>query len=301
MDLEIGLIPGFLVLAEEGHYGRAASRLHLTSSALTKRIQRLERQLGVSLVERNPVGVLGLTAAGQRFATAAAPLLAQAEIAREAARATPPRYLIRLGIPAATNFPRRTQLAGMARDIRCSYPEARLICVNVPFSQLSRSLSENRVDVLCTIAPVRHLAVDSFPLAVKSARIGVVGSRHSLAEAEAVDVATFAAEPMLYNPRAPEEWMSPFWLGDVRPRREARLVEIQAQNQASVLRDTINGRAVITSLAMVGADLGPHLRAVALTGATPMVIHAARRHHDRRGAVQALVDAFRVLSPRDLQ
>ncbi|MEV6862112.1 LysR family transcriptional regulator, partial [Streptosporangium subroseum] len=74
MDLNLGLVADFLVLVQERHYGRAAVRLHLTSSALTKRIQRLEGQLGVVLVERGPAGVFAVTSAGRRFAIAAEPL-----------------------------------------------------------------------------------------------------------------------------------------------------------------------------------------------------------------------------------
>jgi DNA-binding transcriptional LysR family regulator len=54
VDLELELVANFLVLMREMHYGRAAARLHLTQAALTKRIQRLERQLGVVLLERPP-------------------------------------------------------------------------------------------------------------------------------------------------------------------------------------------------------------------------------------------------------
>lgn len=89
MNLDLGLVADFLVLVQERHYGRAAVRLHLTSSALTKRIQRLERQLGVALIERGPSGVLAVTSAGQRFELAAGPLIAQASAARDSARATP--------------------------------------------------------------------------------------------------------------------------------------------------------------------------------------------------------------------
>ncbi|GII61016.1 hypothetical protein Skr01_11010 [Sphaerisporangium krabiense] len=92
MDLDLGLVADFLVLVQERHYGRAAVRLHLTSSALTKRVRRLERQLGVALVERDPAGVLAVTSAGRRFAAAAVPLIAQAGAARDSARAAPARY-----------------------------------------------------------------------------------------------------------------------------------------------------------------------------------------------------------------
>ena len=45
-----------------------------------------------------------------------------------------------------------------------------------------------------------------------------------MAHAAAVDVENFAARPMLYNPDVPDEWMSLFYLGDIRSRREAQLV-----------------------------------------------------------------------------
>jgi DNA-binding transcriptional LysR family regulator len=66
----------FLALVEEGHFGRAAVRLRVSPSALTERIERLERQVGVSLLVRNAAGLAGLTPAGARFAAQAAPLLA---------------------------------------------------------------------------------------------------------------------------------------------------------------------------------------------------------------------------------
>ena len=53
-------------------------------------------------------------------------------------------------------------------------------------------------------------------LAVGAAASGVVGERHHLAEAGTIDIASFAAEPMLFNPRAPAAWMRPFWLEDLR-------------------------------------------------------------------------------------
>ena len=300
MDLDLGLIPSFLVLIEEGHYGRAATRQHLTSSALTRRIQRLERQVGVPLVERSSAGVIGPTAAGERFAVAAAPLVAQAAAARRSARSATPQDVVRLGVPAATNFHQRIDLAGMARRIRLDFPQARLACIDVPFPMLDRCLGENRVDVLCTITPVRDASIDSIPLGVTSRRIGVVGERHPLAEAGTVDVDVFAAEPMLFNPRAPAAWMSPFWLEDVRSRREARLVAIDAEDQQTVLRETFAGHAVIATLATLGPNLGSQLHAVTLSGSAPVVFHIAHRHGDRRGPVQALVEAFQRLSPRDL-
>jgi DNA-binding transcriptional LysR family regulator len=289
MDLDLGLVASFLVLLDEKHYGRAAVRLHVTSPALTKRIQRFERR---------PRGALTPTPAGQRFATAAVPLLTQARAAREIARVAPDRFTLRIGIPAGSgDFLRGVNLAGIARTVRGNFPEVRLVCLDVPFSALKSCLPERGVDVLWTSAPVRHPDVDSFPLAVTSARIGVVSARHAFADAPAVSVEDFCALPMLYNPSLPDEWMSPFWLGDIRPRREALLVPVDATNQAGVMRHALDVSAVTTNLEVTAGLLGPHLRAVPLVGAAPVAFQAARRRTDRRGAVAALLEAFQALPP----
>lgn len=301
MELDIGLIPGLLVLAEEGHYGRAAERMHFTASALTKRIQRLEQQVGVGLIERGPAGVLGLTAAGERFVAAAEPLIAQAAAARRSALGAQSLCTLRIGFPAGTDFHLRIDLPGLVGGVRRSYPEVRIAVQGVPFWQLTSSLTDHRIDLLCTIAPVRHRTVESFPLQVVSARIGVVGVRHPLADSEAVDVASFADQPMLFNPGAPEEWMNPFWLGDIRPASEARLVAIDAQDQSAVLRHTLMGRSVITTIATLTGSLGPQLRPLTLTNSPPVTFHIARRRGDQRGAVRALVAAFQALPHQELQ
>lgn len=54
----------FQVLAEELNFGRAAARLHMAQPPLTRQIQALEHDLGATLFERTPRGVL-LTIAGQ--------------------------------------------------------------------------------------------------------------------------------------------------------------------------------------------------------------------------------------------
>lgn len=75
----------FIMLAHECHFGRAASRLFVTQSALSRRIQHLELDLAVSLFSREGKRV-ELTAAGQAFLPEAEAILQRMEVARRAAQ-----------------------------------------------------------------------------------------------------------------------------------------------------------------------------------------------------------------------
>jgi DNA-binding transcriptional LysR family regulator len=301
MDLDLSLAASFLVLAEEGHYGHAAARLHMTPSALSKRIQRLERQLGVTVIDRGPAGVLRVTTAGRRFADAAGPLLTHAATVRETARTRPDRYTVRIGFPAGTLASLSALgLDSVIRDVRRSYPEARFVGREIAFTELAKCLPDQYVDVLWTNSSVRHMAVESHRTQVSTELIGVVAARHRLAEAGSIDVEQYCEEPMLYGPDIPEEWMAPFWLAGLRSKHEARLIEIAAQDHASVLRKVVGGDAVITNVATMRPLLGPRLRAVTLLGGPRMGFYAARRNDDHRGAVQEVLNAFLAVPPRTL-
>lgn len=85
MDLDLAQVRAFTAVAEHRHFGRAAAELNLTQQALSKRIQRLEVQIGEMLLERSP-GRVALTDAGKRFLPYAAQALAAADAAVTAAR-----------------------------------------------------------------------------------------------------------------------------------------------------------------------------------------------------------------------
>lgn len=57
MTLSIRALRHFSVLAEEGQYSKAARRLHLTQSALTRSIQSLEEALGLPIIDRAGFGI----------------------------------------------------------------------------------------------------------------------------------------------------------------------------------------------------------------------------------------------------
>jgi DNA-binding transcriptional LysR family regulator len=83
--MELRQLRYFVTLAEELHFGRAAAREHIVQSGLSQQVQRLERELGVRLLERSTHHV-ALTVAGSVFLVEARQILAQVERAAEVAR-----------------------------------------------------------------------------------------------------------------------------------------------------------------------------------------------------------------------
>jgi Bacterial regulatory helix-turn-helix protein, lysR family len=83
--MELRQLRYFVILAEELHFGRAAAREHIVQSALSQQLQRLERELGVLLIERTTHHVQ-LSPAGAAFLIEARHILAHVDRAAVAAQ-----------------------------------------------------------------------------------------------------------------------------------------------------------------------------------------------------------------------
>lgn len=79
--MSLAQIRYFVAIAEEGHMGRAAQRLHVSQPPLSRQLKELEAELGTALFERNPRG-MQLLPPGQRFLRHARLILAQVEAAK---------------------------------------------------------------------------------------------------------------------------------------------------------------------------------------------------------------------------
>ena len=77
--LDLRQLDAFVAVAEELHFGRAAARIHIAQSPLSRIIQKLESDLGTLLFVRNNRNVR-LTEAGRALLESARELLDLADV-----------------------------------------------------------------------------------------------------------------------------------------------------------------------------------------------------------------------------
>lgn len=144
--VEILHLANFLVVAETGSFRKAATRLNLGQSAVSRRVQRLEDLLGLSLFERRPSGAR-LTEAGARFAFRARAILDEVDDAIENARNAAIGGIgqLRIGLIASVSKGAfRDLLKGFKRD----HPDVDVIIVTASRSELLTQLSHRQIDAV---------------------------------------------------------------------------------------------------------------------------------------------------------
>jgi len=199
--MELRQLRYFVTLAEELHFGRAAEREHIVQSALSQQLQRLERELRVSLLERSTHRV-GLTTAGAAFLVEARQILAQVDraagIARSAARRA---AAVRVGIVDSSY----DSMPQVLHEAQAQYPDLVIHQVEVGVPEQYRRLVDGRLDVGIgrpVLAPPQ-VASHLFRLDM----LGVlVPSGHRFSALDAVPVAALAGELLLLaeDGQAPE-------------------------------------------------------------------------------------------------
>ena len=292
MDLDLECLASFVELAREQHYGRAATRLHISASALTKRVQRLERQLGVRLIDRGPAGVADVTKAGTLLVDGAGPLLAHVGSLRRQVRAEP-KQVLALGVHGAVgDYPTFRELAAVRGWLHQRTPDIALRVVAIPYhTDPIVLLRERVVDVIWTSGEVDTVATDCRRLAPMS-RFGIVSHRHHLADAPSIPVSTFVDLTIIRNPAAPSYWMDQFCFGDVRPMREASLTETVTFGPALAQERAFTTGSVVATHQGYADRLAPGMRMIPLTGVPIAWFCAVSRKSDRRTPTRALIDGM---------
>ncbi|MFC4114206.1 LysR family transcriptional regulator [Nonomuraea zeae] len=141
--MELRQLRYFVTLAEELHFGRAAAREHIVQSALSQQIQRLEREVGVRLLDRSTHHV-DLTPAGAAFLIEARQILDHVSratrVARDAVAATP---TLRVGIVDAGYDSMPQILRGFQR----AHPDVTIHQVEAGTLEQYRQLADGRLDL----------------------------------------------------------------------------------------------------------------------------------------------------------
>nr|WP_279219890.1 LysR family transcriptional regulator [Rhodococcus erythropolis] len=88
LDLDLSAVRAVVAVSDEGQFGLAASVLGISQQAVSKRIAKLETQLGTRLFERRH-GAVTTTTVGSRFLPHARMILASADAAITAVRDSP--------------------------------------------------------------------------------------------------------------------------------------------------------------------------------------------------------------------
>lgn len=152
--MELRHLAAFVAVAEELHFGRAAERLHVDRSPLSRRVRALERELGARLFERSTRSV-ALTSQGQALLDHARRLLESADLAERAVRAAGQGAVGRVGIgfAGASSY---DVLPRLARAVTSELPGVELVLQGQTYSAHAlNAVADGRLDLGFVALPVR--------------------------------------------------------------------------------------------------------------------------------------------------
>ncbi|MBJ7223618.1 MULTISPECIES: LysR family transcriptional regulator [unclassified Brenneria] len=139
----------FLVVAEEQSFARAAARVHIEPSPLSRTIRDLETQLGVQLLHRSK-GRIRLTWPGEVFREEVRRILAVIESAQTRVHSASQGYIgrLRIGLADSLAQPRLTQLLARCRE---EEPRTEVRISEMTVNEMLQALSHDQIDVGFTV------------------------------------------------------------------------------------------------------------------------------------------------------
>lgn len=195
--MEFRLLRSFLVVAEELNIGRAAKRLFIAQPPLSKQIQQLENELGVTLFERIPRG-LKLTPEGEVLVKEAKKIHLMVEQAAVAVSKVHQGASGSLNIGFSGALP-SSILPKMLLKAKNFYP-------NVGF-QIQRMANSNIVleavangdlDAGLVLLPISNVGISKKVLS-KHKLVAVLPKDHALAKLEKIEIQQIANESFIAN------------------------------------------------------------------------------------------------------
>ncbi|WP_406265268.1 LysR substrate-binding domain-containing protein [Nocardia sp. NBC_00881] len=281
----------FLAVAEELHFGRAATRLHIAQPALTQQIQRLEMLLGTRLFDRTSRSV-ALTPAGKVLRERAAAILGHAarDLDEVAGIGQGSQGRLYLGfVPSVLPLkPLRS-----VRQFRDRYPLVHIELIEGYTSHMVAQLSHGALDMAIVRDPDDEPGIVVFPL-VTEPFMAVLPVDHPQADHAVLTGPELADDPLVFFPRAAgahahDKNLRPLVEAGCRPR-----IVQEGNNWTTILYLVSEGLGVTIAPRSATFTAPQSVRIVPLaeTDATTTVYVAHRVDDDR-----ALVRNFLALLP----
>lgn len=196
--MEVLQAQAFLVLAEELHFGRAAQRLQMGQSPLSRLIQRLERTLGAELFNRTSRNV-ELTAAGKSLLEPARDLVAASERAVEAVKSTLTGQIgsVTLGFAGASS---NAEVAALTRELAMTAPRLRFEVQSSQFADDSlKKVLDGSLDFAIGLWAFLPSELDALHLGDDEALVALQ-KQHPLAQHDSVSMTQLAQESWISLP-----------------------------------------------------------------------------------------------------
>lgn len=245
--MELRQVRYFVAVAEELHFGRAASRVHVAQPALSKQVMNLERELGAQLFDRRGRKV-ELTEAGRVFLERALVILegvAEAELAAaRAGRGETGRLTVGFtGMALYGAAPRIVKAFGER------HPGVGLALREMRTPDMVKALRDRRVDVGFLHPPLREEAGGALALEVMASEplIAALPEDHELCDLPEVSLGRLAEERFVIVPR------------DEGPELHDRVMGTCRASGLSPAVANRNAPSQTTALGLVAAGVGVSL------------------------------------------
>ena len=184
----------FVKLAELKHFSKAANACFVSQPTLSTQVQKLEDELGVTLVERAPRQVM-LTPIGEDIAHRARHVLRDIEHLKDAARRSkdPQKGTIKLGI-----FPTLAPylLPHVIPEIRQRYPDLRLQLAEEKTEDILNMLDQGRLDAGLLALPVEEHGMEK-EILFEEPFVTAMPSSHPLTEKKSISLKDLEGEELL--------------------------------------------------------------------------------------------------------
>lgn len=197
-DIDLRSLRCFVCVAEELHFAKAAARLNMSQPPLTKRIQALERQLGVMLLDRNTRQVR-LTPAGATLLNEARRVFAQTQAMERAVRNVHEENAgtLRIGFISSafvsTIQPHLPALTSALGPVEYVWNE-------LASPQQVEAIRNHELDLCFVHTPIDVEGLNSF-LIIRERCVVAMAATHPLAKRTSVRLADLAKEEFVLFPR----------------------------------------------------------------------------------------------------